>query len=77
MLTVQAWAETRGAAESLCIEAVDALVGRGGFEEYGGLPSADDNIAGCNPGNGPYRWDDPDINDRKRWQATVSVDYNE
>ena len=76
MLTIQAWAETRGAAEALCIEAVDALVGRGRFEGYGGLAAADANIAGCSPENGPYRWDDPDIKDRKRWQATVSVDYN-
>lgn len=76
MLTVQAWADTRGGAESLCCEAVDALVGRGAHEACGGLPAAHEDITGCFPENGPYRFDDPDVKDRKRWQATVSVDYN-
>ena len=77
MLTVQAWADTRGNAGALCADAVDALIGRGAYELAGfGLPAADDNITGCSPENGPYRWDDPDIKDRHRWQATVSVDYN-
>lgn len=76
MVTVQAWAESRGRAEALCNKAVDALVGRGDYESIGGLAYADVNILGCRPENGPYRWDDPDVKDRKRWQATVSVDYN-
>lgn len=78
MLTVQAWAKTRGAASSLCSDAVDALVGRRAYESRGrGLAACDDNITGCRPENGPYRWDAPDVKDRSRWQATVSVDYNE
>lgn len=77
MITVQAWADTRGKAEALCRDAVSALVGRGDYEQSGGLMAAEANITGCSPENGPYRWDDPDIKDRKRWQATVSVDYNE
>lgn len=77
MLTVQAWAPTRGGALELCDRAVDALTGRGAYEHDGfGLAAADENITGCFPENGPYRWDDPDVKDRKRWQATVSVDYN-
>lgn len=76
MLTVKAWASTRGAAEALCQDAVDALVGRGKYETAGGLRAADTNITGCSPENGPYRWDDPDVRDRNRWQATVAVDYN-
>ena len=77
MITVQAWSDTRGKAGVLCCNAVDALTGRGDYEEAGGLLAADDNITGCNPENGPYRWDDPDVKDRNRWQATVAVDYNE
>ena len=77
MLTVQAWADARGSAGELCGDAVSALVGRGRYESAGGLASADADITGCFPENGPYRWDDPDIKDRSRWQATVSVDYNE
>ena len=76
MITVQSWATTRGAAEALCQDAVDALVGRGVYERSGGLMAADQNITGCSPENGPYRWDDPDVKDRNRWQATVAVDYN-
>lgn len=77
MLTLQAWAETRGAALALLESAIDALVGRGEYEADGGLAASEANVTGCNPENGPYRWDDPDVRDRKRWQATVSVDYNE
>ena len=76
MLTVQAWADTRGKAGVLCCNAVDALIGRGDYEQSGGLVAACEDITGCSPENGPYRWDDPDVKDRKRWQATVSVDYN-
>lgn len=76
MITVQAWAESRGRAEELCSRAVDALVGRGDYETSGGMANAADDILGCHPENGPYRWDDPDVKDRKRWQATVAVDYN-
>lgn len=76
MLTVQAWAVTRGKAFTLCNDAIDALVGRRAYELVG-LAAAEDDITGCRPENGPYRWDDPDVKDRKRWQATVSVDYNE
>lgn len=77
MLTVQAWAETRGKASALCSEAVDAILGRGKHEGSGGLMAAEPNITGCSPENGPYRLDDPDVKDRKRWQATVAVTYNE
>lgn len=76
MLTVQAWASTRGKAGARCCDAVDALTGRGAYEDNGGLMAADANITGCSPENGPYRWDDPDVKDRHRWQATVAVDYN-
>lgn len=75
MVTVQAWSTSRGRAEALCMQAVDALVGRGEYEGRG-LASADDDITGCIPENGPYRWDDPEVKDRSRWQATVAVDYN-
>jgi hypothetical protein len=77
MLTLQAWATTRGGAEELCFQAVDILVGRGEYEQAGGLTASVANVTRCSPENGPYRWDDPDVNDRKRWQATVSVDFNE
>ena len=76
MLTVQAWAATRGNAEELCQKAVDILVGRGEWEKDGGLAAVEENITGCAPENGPYRWDDPDTKNRHRSQATVSVDYN-
>lgn len=76
MLTIQAWADTRGKAGILCCEALDALLARGDYEEFGGLASADSNITGCSPESGPYRWDDPDVKDRNRWQATMSVNYN-
>lgn len=76
MITVQAWAKTRGAAEALCEDAIDALAGRGPHEQAGGLMAASDNITACVPENGPYRFDDPDVSDRHRWQATVAVDYN-
>lgn len=75
MITVQAWADTRGNAFELCSRAVDALIGRGEFEG-GGMAGAHDNVTQCLPENGPYRFDDPDVKDRKRWQATVAVDYN-
>lgn len=77
LLAVQAWADTRGKAGVLCCNAVDALIGRGDYESAGGLMAASDNVTGCNPESGPYRWDDPDVKDRKRWQAKVAVDYNE
>lgn len=76
MLTLQAWATSRGRAAELAGQAVDALVGRGEHEQSGGLAYADDDITGCYPENGPYRWDDPDVRDRSRWQATVSVETN-
>ena len=76
MLTVQAWAGERGKAGVLCCNAIDALLGRGDFEGLGGLEAAHADITECNPENGPYRFDDPDVKDRKRWQATVSVCYN-
>ena len=76
MITLQAWADTRGKAGVLCCNAVDALIGRGDYEDMGGMAAAYADVVECNPENGPYRWDDPDTNDRYRWQATVSVDYN-
>lgn len=76
MLTLQAWATSRGRAAELAESAVDALVGRGDYEQHRGLASADPDITGCYPENGPYRWNDPDVRDRSRWQATVSVETN-
>ena len=76
MLTCQAWDSTRGGAESRANDAMDALIGRGDYEQDGGLAYAAADITECAPGNGPYRWDDPGANDLKRWQFTVEVTYN-
>ena len=76
MLTFQAWASSRGKSEKLANDALDAIVGRGAYESAYGLAYSVPNIISCSPGNGPYRWDDPDVKELKRWQFTVEVDYN-